>query len=443
MNINKNNYEAFFLDYHEGNLTPAQVAEVICFVEQYPELKEKLESFENFTIEDFSTFEFQNKSSLKKEITVDNKEEYFIKSVENILNTSEIGLLNDFLKRNPEHANELALFRKTKLKVDTSIVFENKNELKKSHSISGEIFSHRKVEQDELLISSMEGLLTKEETILLNQQLVANVQLQQDYTSYQKTKLIADTSFVYDNKEELKRKRNKVIPFYYYAAAASLALLFGLFFLFNNNKINPNLADVKSSGVVVENSSAIEKLDKEKNIKIKNALQLSVFNSSIVKKKKLKNKNVTQQQSTVIAENSIIPLALVNKAENIKSVVIPKDTLFIQPSKVKAEQSTTTASVVAKNEKKKETQKSTEFIPFRELAVEKVKEKLLDRNAFAAQKKAGRLKKITGWDIAQMITSGISKLTGRHVEVKPYYNEEGAVTAYALSAGSFKISKER
>jgi hypothetical protein len=29
------------------------------------------------------------------------------------------------------------------------------------------------------------------------------------------------------------------------------------------------------------------------------------------------------------------------------------------------------------------------------------------------------------------------------VEVKPYYNDEGNVTAYALSAGRFQFSKER
>ena len=73
-------------------------------------------------------------------------------------------------------------------------------------------------------------------------------------------------------------------------------------------------------------------------------------------------------------------------------------------------------------------------------AVEKIKEKLLDKNSIASQKKSNRLKKINGWDIAQMVTSGIRKLTGRKLEVKPYYNNEGDVTAYAVSAGRFQIS---
>ncbi len=68
MEINKNNYEAFFLDYYDGNLPAEQVAVLLLFVEQHPELKEEFESFENITLEDLPSIGFDNKSSLKKEI---------------------------------------------------------------------------------------------------------------------------------------------------------------------------------------------------------------------------------------------------------------------------------------------------------------------------------------------------------------------------------------
>ena len=45
MNIDKNNYEAFFLDYHEGNLSPQEVADLYLFLSQYPELKKEFEDF--------------------------------------------------------------------------------------------------------------------------------------------------------------------------------------------------------------------------------------------------------------------------------------------------------------------------------------------------------------------------------------------------------------
>ena len=46
MGINKENYEAYFLDYQEGTLAPGQVAELMVFLEMYPELKEELETFD-------------------------------------------------------------------------------------------------------------------------------------------------------------------------------------------------------------------------------------------------------------------------------------------------------------------------------------------------------------------------------------------------------------
>ena len=42
-NINRNNYEAFLLDYVEQNLTAELVAELMLFLEQNPDLKAELE----------------------------------------------------------------------------------------------------------------------------------------------------------------------------------------------------------------------------------------------------------------------------------------------------------------------------------------------------------------------------------------------------------------
>ena len=89
MSINKNNYEAFFLDYHEGNLSPQQVADLLLFVEQHSEYREEFESFENVTLDDLIDVSFEDKESLKKEITLLNREEYFIRSVENTLNITK------------------------------------------------------------------------------------------------------------------------------------------------------------------------------------------------------------------------------------------------------------------------------------------------------------------------------------------------------------------
>lgn len=66
MEINLHNYEAFFLDYKERNLSHEQEKELFLFLEQHPHLYEELHAFENVTLEDLSKEIFADKNSIKK-----------------------------------------------------------------------------------------------------------------------------------------------------------------------------------------------------------------------------------------------------------------------------------------------------------------------------------------------------------------------------------------
>jgi hypothetical protein len=471
MSINKNNYEAFFLDYHEGNLSPQQVADLLLYIEQHPELREEFESFENVTLEDFSNISFENKSGLKKEITLDNKEEFFIKAVEGTLIPAEKTLLNDFIKQHPQYKTDLELFQKTKLVADNSIVFENKESLKRdltpTLSTSSALQAPSPKEKGNgvnlfgegadtahLLISAVEGLLTSSETALLNQQLAVDPEMQHSLHLYQQTKLGADTSIVFEDKEELKHltptlskgegeveenDNRKAIPlFYYVAVAASLLFLFGLYFIFNNNSSKQNFADKK------ETRDKNQELKENQDASIKNQEQNlaqapELNNSKTVKKHIATNKNQivipeNKKEANPIIENNPQPIAnnIVpeNKIENN-----PPSTLDKQLPTIKNNQPTTNNEAIAQINKKNENTKSTDYLSIKEIAVEKIKEKTLDENTLASQKKNGRLKRFSLWDVAQITTKGISKLTGRNIEVKPTYNDNGDVTAYALGNG--------
>ena len=244
MNIDKNNYEAFFLDYHEGNLSPQEVADLYLFLSQYPELKKEFEDFEHIVLEDFSAPVFENKDSLKKNITADNREEYFIRAVENTLDPTELALLNQFLKTHPEFLSEFNLFIKTKLQADTAIVFDNKTNLKQL------------TEADNYLISALEGVLSSEEKMLFEKQLASDQELQKSFRLYQQTTVIADASVVYPNRSSLKRKEKKVIPLYYYVAvAASLTLLVGMFFLWRTTTTTTEQPFAEQKKQPVENKN--------------------------------------------------------------------------------------------------------------------------------------------------------------------------------------------
>ena len=429
MNINKNNYEAFFLDYHEGNLSPQQVADLLLFVEQHPELKEEFECFENVTLDDLSNVSFEGKSSLKKEITLDNREEYFIRNVENTLTSAEKNLLDTFIKQHPQFLTELELFKKTKVFADASVVFENKEALKKTV-----------VTTEDLLIASVEGLLTKQEHVFLNQQLSVDAEMQNNYSLYKQTKLVADASIVYENKEELKRKERKIVPlFYYVAAAASIALLIGLFFIFNGNKNNEqNFAD-KTNGEKIppienNNPNAVVK----NNQPIENSSIAPNQVATIVKNNKVKivRKENSNEPPVIVNEQ---PLNIAeNKPEN-KNEIAPENNPIAKIEEPKTNK--VEAPVFAKVENKQPTTNTpTEFLSLKEVVAQKLKEKTLDEESLAVQKQNGRSKRFTGWDFAQIATRGISKVTGRDVEVKPTYNDEGDVTAYALGGG-FQVTR--
>ncbi len=132
INININNYEAYFLDYHEGNLSLDLVKELMDFLSQHPELKEEFESFDPLTLQDAEKTVYAEKEALKKQginpYTFDN---YAIEYIERTLPPVLQNDLKAFIIQNPLYKKELKLYQQTKLSPDTSIIFEDKHSLKK------------------------------------------------------------------------------------------------------------------------------------------------------------------------------------------------------------------------------------------------------------------------------------------------------------------------
>ncbi len=137
MKINKSNYEAYFLDYIEGNLSEEQRASLMAFLDKNPGLKKELEGFENIKISEPPQVEFPDKNSLKVPevdlpVTEENFEWFCIAKLENDLSPEEEQQLNDFLKQNPEKQKDYELYSKTVLEPAEDVVFENPNILKRA-----------------------------------------------------------------------------------------------------------------------------------------------------------------------------------------------------------------------------------------------------------------------------------------------------------------------
>lgn len=129
MNINRHNYEAFFLDHVEGRLSPEQEIELMEFLSLNPDLAVELTDYESIHL-DKEEIIFERKSGIKKNERELTPAEQLIALIEGDLTPLQATELKKKIQtdRNLQAQSELLL--KTKLVPDTSIQFPNKNKLR-------------------------------------------------------------------------------------------------------------------------------------------------------------------------------------------------------------------------------------------------------------------------------------------------------------------------
>ncbi|MDQ3049944.1 MAG: hypothetical protein M3Q95_03560 [Bacteroidota bacterium] len=131
MNIDINNYEIFFIDYHDGNLTAEQTAELFLFLESHSELQEAFNSFSDIKLE-IPEVKFPYRDSLKKgEINSANVDHHLIAALEGDSTVEEKNALEKFVKSNPSYNKDREIYKATISVPDFSIVYPDKKSLKK------------------------------------------------------------------------------------------------------------------------------------------------------------------------------------------------------------------------------------------------------------------------------------------------------------------------
>jgi anti-sigma factor RsiW len=205
MNINRNNCEAWFLDFYEGNLSDGQVKELFAFLEQNPEMRELFESFEDVSFDPEKHISFEGKDALKKTvlaspgISESNYEEYLVGALEGILSAAEQKELDLFLAAHPGKQAELVLLRKTIFEPDAEIVFEGKEALKKSLLVTEANF-------EEYAVAYIDGELSGEALQAFEAFVAAHPTMKEELSLFSATKLQPDASVVFEDKASLKRK---------------------------------------------------------------------------------------------------------------------------------------------------------------------------------------------------------------------------------------------
>jgi hypothetical protein len=136
MKIDRNNYEAYFIDYLDGILSLEEIDLMLDFLNENPDLKEELKGLEHIKIgesnEDVPAFNQLKRTDFDHPEIF---EETCIRAIENELSRQELELFQLHLAQNPEHQKEYELFRSTISEPDALITFENKHQLKKKGKV--------------------------------------------------------------------------------------------------------------------------------------------------------------------------------------------------------------------------------------------------------------------------------------------------------------------
>lgn len=180
-----------------------------------------------------------------EKINLNNYEAFFLDYLEGSLSAQQEFELMDFLEKHPALKEELDMDL-DELTLDPQ-----------ADSIDTSLFKKEGVKDEEvedLMVASVEGLLSVKETAALTDYVVAN-DLHADLAAYNRTKLKPNLAEVYGNKKELK-KRKRIAPlFYTLIGAATIAItIWGV----NSNKDFQDTSVDNKTMAIAEMSEPIE-----------------------------------------------------------------------------------------------------------------------------------------------------------------------------------------
>jgi hypothetical protein len=129
MNINRHNYEEYFLLYADKELSASERMKVEVFVRDNPDLEEEFLMLQQSVIKPDPEVTLDDKSFLMRKGSVDlnNYQEKFLLYSDNELNAAESLETERFASENPALQHEFNLLQKVTFEPDTTIVFPDKN----------------------------------------------------------------------------------------------------------------------------------------------------------------------------------------------------------------------------------------------------------------------------------------------------------------------------
>ncbi len=259
-------------------------------------------------------------------ITRHNYEEYFILYLDNELSSEDRSRVELFVQENPDLKEELNLLMQSQLVPDSSICFDQKEQLLRS---SGTNTINTANYEDWLLLYT-DNELSVDQRRVVEQFIASHPAIKTELDILQKTKLQPET-IVFPHKETLYRREEKVrvVAFQWKRIAAAAALLLAVsttaFILFNNKEqVGTEIAGVTPAKKSVQANPAIQQPINETAV-IPNS-QVAVNTIDKVEKQTIETKSVVANTEKRIGPKEKTTPFLRNEIKKSDAVVAEKKT---------------------------------------------------------------------------------------------------------------------
>ncbi|MFT6175464.1 MAG: hypothetical protein ACJAY4_001694, partial [Cryomorphaceae bacterium] len=220
--ITRHNYESFFLDYLEGELSDELKKELEVFLAQNPDLAEELEEFESVSLKPEATSSTWNDLKVPSlEDLVKNeslREQLYFRCAEVQANVHDERLLVELLSLN-QFKEEYALW--TTLKLVSTAESVNREGLYQLPLL----LPVTSANYEDFLIARTEGILSEQENQALESYVSGIKGGEKDLALADSLRLEGPKGVFYPYKNDLKKKKKGLVLFY---RAAAVLLLLGL-----------------------------------------------------------------------------------------------------------------------------------------------------------------------------------------------------------------------
>lgn len=305
--VNIHNYEAYILDYLEGNINAEDTADLLLFIEQNPELEIELDENNMPYFNDDETVSFSGKHELYKSNAELQFEELCLAYFEGDISEEGENQLIELRESKPEFDKQFKAFSKVYLSDEDLIEFPFKDGLKKVFLVESSFES--------LAVKQVEGTLTDKEAQVLTEKVAQDQQLAYDLCLFEKTKLPCE-KIEFEGKRELYKKEiGFFMPNLFTYVAAALILIFTLGFLLTNEKLNDQGLALKR----IESPTQIRGAQSNKFVS-KHIKEDAQSNKSVSESGREKDENKLIQSPAKLGNVITEPIQVNSDYQNIKRI---------------------------------------------------------------------------------------------------------------------------